>query len=110
MGFTAYRFIVNQQLVSELKSEYRTREAGETGAEKFAQFDNQGILTLHGDFSQKRDFALLGFIALYGFQVLDACVEAHFLKFDISEDLSMQLQPRFLHNRYPGMGISLNFR
>jgi hypothetical protein len=35
----------------------------------------------------------LGVGAVYLFQILDAAVEAHFLHFNVSKDLSLQLMP-----------------
>jgi len=43
-------------------------------------------------------------------QIADAGVEAHFVHFDISKDLSLNVRPTVLYNRNPGLLLSLNFR
>ena len=55
-----------------------------------------------------RDMSILAFIAVYALSVIDAYVDAELSSFDISEDLSFQLQPTFINtdpragNRAPG--------
>lgn len=40
-----------------------------------------------------RDLSYFGMIGLYVVQIVDAAVDAHFFKFDVNEDLSLQWQP-----------------
>ena len=43
-------------------------------------------------------------------QMIDAGVEAHFVSFDVSEDLTIKIEPRLLQARTPGVGVRVNFR
>ena len=47
--------------------------------------------------------------AIYFLQIVDAGVEAHFVSFDVSEDLSLTIDPTFFSARAPGVTLSLNF-
>lgn len=62
-----------------------------------------------------RDLSAFCFVGVYLLSIVDAYVDAHLSIFDISPDLSLQLQPTvietkstFQHNSY-GVGCSLNF-
>jgi hypothetical protein len=52
---------------------------------------------------------MLAFFALYGFQIADAGVEAHFVKFDISSDISLLIKPKMFQLNHVGMSLSFNF-
>jgi len=93
LGATGFFFVQNQSTVLDLKNEYLTRQDGLTGSERWAAYDDEGVLVLYSSYSRSRDLSLLGFILVYGIQVADAAVEAHFVNFDISEDLSMSFSP-----------------
>ena len=70
--------------------------------------------------SYRRDFEFYGILTMawYGLNILDACVEGHLYSYDISDDLSLSIDP-FLHSaespikmpQYAQVGLSfkLNF-
>jgi hypothetical protein len=41
------------------------------------------------------EFSILGFTVLYGLQLIDAAVDAHLYNFNVTEDISMQIEPTF---------------
>jgi hypothetical protein len=51
-------------------------------------------------FKRYRDLSYIGMAALYVLNMIDASVDAHFYDYDISEDLSLQLQPTLTPNLY----------
>ena len=53
--------------------------------------------------------SILGFTAAYLLQVLDANIEANFVHFDISKDLSLDIQPKILLGYSPGLSLTLHF-
>lgn len=111
LGYTGYKAIQNQLLQKELKSEYLYRvETGEINLQEYSQYDSQGVLTLFEGARRSRDLMIFAFIAVYGLNILDAHVEAHFVNFDISKDLSISLAPRMHDFRTPGLSLSFNFR
>ncbi len=46
-----------------------------------------------------RDLAIIGIVAFYGITILDAFVDAQLYDFDISQDLSMRLEP-YMNNSF----------
>jgi hypothetical protein len=76
-------------------------------------FYDYDILEKGRDFYRRyRDRSVLGFGVVYLLNIVDAMVDAHFFYFDVSDDLSLQLEPAMLNG--PGLtsalGIGLNFR
>jgi hypothetical protein len=110
LGATFYTVLNNNRLQKELKKEYLVREAGNLGLEKYSQYDNQGIVSLYYQHLNRRDLFIIAFGAVYLFQVLDAAVEAHFVTFDISEDLSLKINPKMLSTNQAGLSLSFNFK
>lgn len=110
LGGTGYLLIKENTLQRELKNEYKTRIAGGEGLEKYALYDLQGVETLHNQHLNRRDLMILAFGAVYLLQVVDAAVEAHFVRFDISEDLSMSIRSAYLAPGQAGVKLSLGFK
>lgn len=57
------------------------------------------------------DYSVLGLIAVYGLNIIDATIDAHFKAFDVSDNLSLRIKPKPLYiaqNRFGiGAGISI---
>jgi hypothetical protein len=111
LGFAVNNLIQNQSLQKELKDEYNYRIANNNATlySTYQNYDNQGIVSLTKEYESKRDRAILLLGAAYFIQVVDAGIEAHFVRFDISEDLSLQFRPKVLPNYTMGFGINLKF-
>ncbi len=113
VGSTGYFLIKNQVTQQSLKNEYKDRlnnvPTGQLNP-KWTDYDNAGVLTLYKRYSTRRDLSILAFGMAYLFQVIDAGVGAHFVKFDVSDDLTFQIHPVLLNTRTAGIGLSLNFR
>jgi hypothetical protein len=110
LGATGYFLITNQLTQKALKTEYTNRIDGNTTDPQWELYDDQGILTLYNQYLDMRDLSILGFSAVYAFQIADAGIEAHFVRFDISKDLSLQIRPSILYNGQAGINASFNFR
>ncbi len=61
------------------------------------------------EFRQNMDLSLLAFIIIWGLQVADAAVDGHMKTFNISDDLSLQMRPRFSSPGQP-IGLGLQFQ
>lgn len=112
LGGATYFLISNQSQVISLRKEYRFRESnnGATQNIQWSAYDTQGLLTLEAQSQNFRDFSILGLVLIYGIQVADAAVEAHFVNFDVSEDLSFRIRPWSYQTSHVGVSLSLNFR
>ena len=79
---------------------------------KQTDYSNQQIsnfVTANKDgYRRYRDWAILAVIITYGLNVLDANVDAHFLDYDINDNLSLHISPCFLGNDMYSQKIGLN--
>lgn len=111
LGTTGYYFVKNYNLQRALKTEYNNRIDSLDIDPQWNMYDNQGVLTLYNQHRNRQDLFLLGTIFVYALQIADAGVEAHFVNFDVSEDLSMSFSPQSsIIDRSIGLSIKLNFR
>lgn len=61
-------------------------------------------------FRKNMDFSVLGLLVMWGLNVVDATVDGHLRKFDISDELSISLKPNFSSGtRQFGISALLNF-
>lgn len=73
--------------------------------------ENQTAQTRFEYYNRQRDLLIIGTVGFYLLNILDANVNAHFLDFDISEDLSLHFEP-IGNNPYtnaPLLGASLSY-
>lgn len=76
-----------------------------------ASYDIQGNLTRLQELFQRkknyyrryRDLSMFCMIGVYVLSVLDAYIDAELSSFDISHDLSLQVKPAVIHDRYSAM-------
>jgi len=110
LGTTGYYLLSNNRTQKELKTEYNNRVNNNIYSDEWINYDNQGILTLYNQYLNWRDLSIVGFLAVYIIQIADAGVEAHFVKFDISQDLSVAFDPVYYGNQSFGMKVNFNLR
>jgi hypothetical protein len=63
-------------------------------------------------FRRNRDYAYIGLIVMWAFNIVDANVSAHLKTFDVSDDISIKIQPSFSNeNQFtdPTLGAKLVF-
>jgi hypothetical protein len=93
LGASSFLLIQNQQTVNSIKTEYAARQIGPALNPLWIDYDNFALISLYDQYARFRDLSILGVGAVYLFQILDAAVEAHFLRFDVSKDLSLRFIP-----------------
>lgn len=59
--------------------------------------------------AKRRDMLAFGLAAIWGLNVVEAIVDAHFVTFDVSSDLSLSWSPTMLNFSTPGLALRLNF-
>lgn len=109
LGASTYFLYSNQQKVTSLKKEYTNRMEGNTTNPEWEMYDDQGVLSLFSQYQTSRDLSILGLVAVYLIQVADAGVEAHFVKFDVSKNLSMSFSPSVSNYGQPLLKTTLTF-
>lgn len=111
LGLTTSFLIKNQSIQHSLKVEYNNRyvKIDPNLNEKWNNYDSAGIVSLYNAYSRRRDLSILLVGATYLVQLIDAGIEAHFVKFDLSKDLTLNVRPKLYNFNTAGIGISFNF-
>lgn len=112
LGATAFFTYSNWNQADRTRLEYfhRIDNDGELKFPEYAIYDSQGLIDKHRSFKRRRDLSMVGFMLVWGLNVLDAGVEAHFVNFDVSPDLSLNLRPQLFNNNTYGVSLALKFR
>ena len=78
---------------------------------ELANLSITSLQNYRNSFRQSRDYSVLWFFLAWGLQVADATVFAHLKQFDVSDDLSMEINPLFNpHTRTPGLTVAINLK
>lgn len=108
LGYFAYsNHVQHKALVDEYIN--RQNDPSYVIPEEFINLDDQALITQHRSFQDNRDLMILGFIAVYAVNIIDAAVDAHFYYFDISDDLSLNWSPIISPN-YSGVSLGLHWK
>ena len=110
LGATGYFFVSNQSTQKALKTEYTNRMEGNITDPKWADYDDEAVLSLYQQYLNQRDLSIIGIGLVYLFQLADAAVEAHFVGFDVSDNISLRFKLAAPARSSIGLGVSLNFR
>ena len=111
-----YSFQFNQSHYLKYRNAYKYRIDGDASTidNYVGIYSDDNLNTLQKYYHRYRDLTVIGFAALYALNVIDASVDAHLFTFDVSDDLSLNVQPTLINiagsNRYTtGFGISMHF-
>jgi hypothetical protein len=80
LGAAGYFLISNQHTQLSLKQEYSNRLDGGSLNPTWAPYDDQAVLQLYRQYLDWRDLSILGFAAIYLFQIAEAGAAAHFVR------------------------------
>jgi len=116
LGVTAYFAVTNGKEANALKTEWLYRN--ETNLESnFIGYTKDELLTgttstLYGydDRAKFRDYAVAGFVVVYGMNIIDAFVDAHFVTFDVSQQLQFSMRPKLFSPNQYGISLALKFK
>lgn len=118
LSATAYFAIFNGKEAYLLKNEwlYRKENNGINLYDKYANISTNDLID--GNDTQTfgflkhakwRDYNIAGFVLIYGLNILDAYTDAHFVSFDVSQNLTLSFNPKVYSNKNYGIGLQLNF-
>ncbi|MBC7651777.1 MAG: hypothetical protein H7101_08510, partial [Deinococcales bacterium] len=78
---------------------------------KYQRADVAAIQSVRNASRRDRDYSILWFFIVWGINVADATVFAHLKNFDVSNDLSMHIQPTFNPaSNGPGVSVVVSFK
>ena len=115
LGITGYFAVTNSVQANALKNEWLNRDA--TGVEvNFIGLSSDQLLKGTQTFigfderAKYRDYAVAGFILIYGMNIIDAFVDAHFVTFDVSQQLQFSMRPKIYSTTDYGVSLALKFK
>jgi Family of unknown function (DUF5683) len=113
LGFTGYLFFDNLKWYKRCQYAYEVRSnISATQSEIDAihpdiqVLDAQRVAYYRNQFRQNLDYSAFWFIIMWGLNVMDAAVDGHLQAFDVSDDLTLKLQP-MIGGGNAGMGLVL---
>jgi len=113
-GTLGYFLSANQTRYNNYKNAllYRTDDDPLT-IDKYPEFSNEGLLQAKNYYRRNVELSYIFTVVLYVLNIVDATVDAHLYDFDISDDLSLRLQPTLIQiptaYNMPAQGIKLTF-
>jgi hypothetical protein len=90
------------------KNTYLNRLDGNNSDEFYGQYSNSELITLINHYRRNREISILCFFGTYILNIVDASVSAHLFDYDISNDLSLRIQPIYF-SKENATGLSLSF-
>ena len=94
---SGYCWAFNQKQYRRYRNMYIDKAAGTyTGS-----LSNDDIIWYRDQYRRNRDYSVIATVMIYALNVIDANVFAHFSHFDISDDLSFNVQPAIIQEGTP---------
>ena len=91
-------FRYNSDWYTKTRYAYTVRVTNDTAnfkniARELQPISTEALKTYRNSFRKNMDFSVLGLLLMWGLNVVDATVDGHLRTFNISDDLTMSLQP-----------------
>ncbi|MFC2100441.1 DUF5683 domain-containing protein [Bacteroidota bacterium] len=114
VGGVLYYFIqFNNKKYNTFKEAYNIRTDNDTNTiDDYTYYSVDNLLTLRNYYRRNLELTYILSVVVYLLNIIDASVDAHLFYYDVSEDLSMGIEPALLpinRNQYYS-GIKLTFR
>ena len=112
LGYVAY---TNDYNFSRYRSSYNQKlDTLTITIPEHADLDLNQLYTYKEGYRRNRDLFFILTTVFYAFNILDATVDAHLYTFDVSDNLSMRIEPKLSmpsYSDYPtaGVGVTLKF-
>jgi hypothetical protein len=114
LAVPASLFIYNNKWYQKTKDAYEILvNGGDTSAidPKLQGLSPETLQYYRNDFRKNRDYSTIFFLLVWGLNVVDATVSAHLKDFDVSNDLTMHIQPDYNPGtKSPSLSIALNLK
>ena len=105
---SAYYIKENHSLYDLYKQTYINRWEGNRTDEFTNRYTDANLLTLTEHYRRNTEVSALLFTLTYVLNIVDASVSAHLFDYDVSEDISLHIQPLYMPKENAG-GLSLSF-
>lgn len=111
-GFAAAGYFLNDNLkqIDRYKTAFQAATDDDPTTENDTGFSVPQLETLIDQYKTWRDLSYIAIGAIYILNIIDANVDAHLFYFDVSEDLSMNIQPFVTISNIPTTGLTLSLK
>jgi len=75
------------------EAQFRQENPGKTQNPLFVPYTTEGIINIKDAYRRDRDLSVLAGLGFYAINIIDAYVDAKFFRFDISDELTLQVNP-----------------
>lgn len=111
LGGFAYYFYINNGPYNDYRRALRESDTGPGYASiDGTTYTTENLLIIKNEYKAQRDLAAVGMVAIYLLNIIDANVDAHLRTFDVSDDLSLNIQPWLGRQRSLGLSLHLTFK
>lgn len=111
VGMASMVYVIdwNQRGYTRFKTAYDlATDDDDTTISEFPNTPEESLRSIKNSYRRNRDLAIIGTVAVYLVQVADAHIDAHMQAYDISDNLSMKIEPQITQTVSP-QGITNNF-
>ena len=106
---SAYYIKENNDSYQLYKNTYLNRLQNNNSDEFYGTYSNTDLKTLSDYYRRNREISILCFFGTYLLNIIDASVSAHLFDYDVSDDLSLHIQPiYFPKENTTGLALSFN--
>ena len=88
-----YEFNQRQYKVFLKEAQYRAEDPDKANPAWKGRYTDEGIIEVKDYYRRSRDLSILAGIAFHAVQIIDAYIDAKFFRFDVSNDLSLKVDP-----------------
>ena len=105
---SAYYIKESNSSYTVYKDAYIKRLEGNNSDDIFSQYSNNELSTICNHYRRNREVSILFLIGTYILNIVDASVSAHLFNYDISDNLTINIQPIYISNEKT-TGVLLSF-
>lgn len=109
-GGLIYYAQYNNYVFERYRNSYNAKVKGDIENDEFYnKMSEDVVLKRMDEWRRYRDLCIIGIGILYVAQILDANVDAHLFDYDISEDLSLRVDPYYMDDRISAFSAPTTF-
>ncbi len=111
-GFAVAGYFLNDNLnrINLYKDGYIAATDGDSTTFNTTGYSNSQLLQLIDTYKTWRDLSYISIVVIYALNIIDANVDAHLFYFDVSEDISLNIQPYVSPFRGQSAGLTLSLK
>lgn len=115
LGTTAYFVYQNNRYYNEFKTAYKYRTDSDPNTnDKYTNYSPDNLLQLKDYYRRNLELSIIIATGIYVLNIIDASVDAHLFDFDVSDDLSISMQPLVFpiqgKSFYAGINLSFSMK